>query len=46
METRIIASAVIKKDGKLLFGKKPQHMEPYPNTWHLLGAAYIRENQS
>ncbi|MBI2665343.1 NUDIX domain-containing protein [Candidatus Woesearchaeota archaeon] len=37
METRLIVSAIIERDGKLLFGKKPQNVGPYPNTWHLLG---------
>ncbi|MFH1780370.1 MAG: NUDIX domain-containing protein [Candidatus Micrarchaeota archaeon] len=37
METRVIVSAIIEKNDKLLFGKKPRDTPPYPNTWHLLG---------
>lgn len=37
MKTRVIVSAIIEKNGKFLFGKKPQNVGPYPNTWHLLG---------
>ncbi len=45
METRIIVSAIVEKDGKLLFGKKPQNVGPYPNTWHLLGGG-INQGES
>lgn len=37
MNTRVIVSAVIEKDGLLLFGKKKTNVGPYPNTWHLIG---------
>lgn len=37
MKTRIIVSAVIEKDGNLLFGQKKENIGPYPNTWHLIG---------
>jgi nucleoside triphosphatase len=37
METRVIVSAIVKKDDQFLFGKKPKDIGPYPNTWHLLG---------
>lgn len=37
MKTRLIVSAVIEKDGFLLFGKKKAGVGPYPNTWHLIG---------
>jgi 8-oxo-dGTP pyrophosphatase MutT (NUDIX family) len=37
MECRVIATAIIEKNGKLLFGQKPKNIGPYPNTWHLLG---------
>ena len=39
MECRVIAAAIIEKDGKLLFGQKPKGVGPYPDTWHLLGGA-------
>lgn len=45
METRVIVSAIVEKDGKLLFGKKPQNIGPYPNTWHLLGGG-INQGES
>ena len=37
METRIVACAIIEHKGKILFGKKPKGIGPYPNTWHLIG---------
>ena len=37
MECRVIATAIVEKDGKFLFGQKPRDTGPYPNTWHLLG---------
>jgi len=37
MKTRLIVSAVIEKDGLLLFGRKKAGVGPYPNTWHLIG---------
>ncbi|MFA4819822.1 MAG: NUDIX domain-containing protein [Candidatus Aenigmatarchaeota archaeon] len=43
METRIIVSAIIEKDGKFLFGKKQPGRGPYPNTWHLLGGGIERD---
>ena len=37
MNCRVIVTAIIEKNGKLLFGQKPKNIGPYPNTWHLLG---------
>ncbi|MGB3073611.1 MAG: NUDIX domain-containing protein [Candidatus Moraniibacteriota bacterium] len=37
MESRVIVTAIVEKDGKYLFGQKPRDIGPYPNTWHLLG---------
>lgn len=37
MKTRVIVSAVIEKDGDLLFGRKKANVGPYPNIWHLIG---------
>lgn len=37
MEFRVIVSAVIEKDGRVLMGRKPVDMPPYPNTWHIPG---------
>ncbi len=45
METRVIVSAIIEKDGQFLFGKKPENVGPYPNTWHLLGGG-IHQGES
>lgn len=36
MKTRIIVCAVIEKDGKFLFWRKPENVWPYPNIWHLI----------
>ncbi|MFA6088368.1 MAG: NUDIX domain-containing protein [Candidatus Woesearchaeota archaeon] len=45
METRVIVSAVIEHKGKILFGKKPKNIGPYPNTWHLIGGG-INQGES
>jgi len=45
MKTRVIVSAIIEKNRKFLFGKKPQNIGPYPNTWHLLGGG-IKQGES
>src|SRR3989339_475106 len=45
MKTRVIVSAVIEKDGDLLFGKKKANVGPYPNTWHLIGGG-VNDNES
>jgi len=37
MKSRIIVSAIIEKDGNLLFGRKQNNLGPYPNSWHLIG---------
>ncbi len=37
MKTRIVVTAIIKKEDKYLFGRKPKDVHPYPNTWNLLG---------
>ena len=45
MKTRVIVSAVIEKEGKLLFGKKRKKKGPYPDTLHLVGGG-IEEEES
>lgn len=45
MKTRLIVSAVIEKDGLLLFGQKKAGIGPYPNTWHLIGGG-VNDNES
>jgi 8-oxo-dGTP diphosphatase len=36
MQLRVIVSAVIEKDDKVLMGLK-ENLAPYPNTWHIPG---------
>lgn len=45
MKTRIVATALIEKNGKILMGKKVKNIGPYPNTWHLPGGG-IEEGES
>jgi len=37
MKTRVVAAAIIEKDGKILLGQKAPGVGPYPDTWHLPG---------
>lgn len=37
MKSRIIVSAIIERNEKILLGRKPENIWPYPNTWHLPG---------
>ncbi|MBI4836708.1 MAG: NUDIX hydrolase [Candidatus Abawacabacteria bacterium] len=37
MNCRVIVSAVIEKDNKILMGSKPKDIGPYPNTLHIPG---------
>ena len=37
MKNRLIVSAVIKNGNKILLGKKPKNVGPYPNTFHIPG---------
>lgn len=37
MKSRVIVVGLIEKDGKILLGKKPENIGPYPNTWHIPG---------
>ena len=44
MNTAIIVSAMIEKDGSYLFGKKPKDVGPYPNCWLIIGGkAYLEK---
>lgn len=45
MKTRIVATALIEKDNKILMGKKVKDIGPYPNTWHLPGGG-VEEGES
>ncbi|MBI3984942.1 MAG: NUDIX hydrolase [Candidatus Levybacteria bacterium] len=37
MKNRVVVTAIIEKDDKILMGKKTGNVGPYPNTWHLIG---------
>ncbi|MFH1133134.1 MAG: NUDIX hydrolase [Nanoarchaeota archaeon] len=37
MESRIVVSLVLEKDGQLLLGRKKNGVGPYPNSWLILG---------
>ncbi|MEK7571477.1 MAG: NUDIX domain-containing protein [Patescibacteria group bacterium] len=37
MKSRLVVTAIIEKEGKVLLGKKKENTGPYPNTWHLSG---------
>ncbi|PIV09839.1 hypothetical protein COS31_00500 [Candidatus Roizmanbacteria bacterium CG02_land_8_20_14_3_00_36_15] len=44
MKSAIIVSAIIEKDGKYLFGRKPKDVGPYPNCWLIIGGrAYLEK---
>jgi 8-oxo-dGTP pyrophosphatase MutT (NUDIX family) len=46
MNSRVCVSAIIEKDGKILLGRKPENVSPYPNTWLLPGGGVELENES
>ena len=37
MKSRVVVAAIIQKGNKLLFGKKPKNIGPFPNQWIILG---------
>jgi 8-oxo-dGTP diphosphatase len=37
MKSRVVVTAFIEKDGKVLLGQKRKGVGPYPDTWHLPG---------
>ncbi len=41
---RVVAVAIIEKDGKILMGNKAKDVGPYPNTWRLPGGG-VEENE-
>ncbi len=45
MKSRNVVVGIIFKENKILFGKKPLNVGPYPNTWHLIGGG-VEENES
>jgi mutator protein MutT len=46
MKYRIIVSAVIFNQGKILLGKKEKDRGPYPNTWHIPGGGVELEKET
>jgi len=46
MKSRVIIVGIIEKDGKILLGKKPENIGPYPNTWHLPGGGINLDEES
>ena len=46
MKARIIVTTFIEKDGKILLGKKPDNVGPYPNAWHFPGGGVRLEEES
>lgn len=45
MKTRVVAVAIIEKDGKFLMGNKAKDVGPYPNTWRLPGGG-VEEDET
>lgn len=37
MKSRVVVVALIEKDGKILMGRRPKGIGPYPNTWQFPG---------
>jgi len=46
MKTRIVVSAIIEKDGKILLGRKGNGVGPYPDTWQIPGGGARIEEES
>lgn len=46
MKSRVIVALLIEKDNKILMGKKPKDVGPYPNTWHLPGGGVDLEHET
>ncbi len=46
MKSRLIVSAIIKKDDTYLLGKKPKDIGPYPNTWQIIGGGVNLEKET
>jgi nucleoside triphosphatase len=46
MKTRVVAAAVIEKDGKILLGKKAPGVGPYPDAWQIPGGGALIEEES
>jgi len=46
MKSRVIIVGIIEKEGKILLGKEPENIGPYPNTWHLPGGGINLDEES
>jgi 8-oxo-dGTP diphosphatase len=46
MNSRVIVTAYIEKEGKVLLAKKKAGVGPYPDTWHLPGGGVNLGNES
>lgn len=46
MKSRLCVVAVIERNGSILFGRKPENVGPYPNTWVLPGGGVDPENET
>ncbi|MFA4872710.1 MAG: NUDIX domain-containing protein [Patescibacteria group bacterium] len=46
MRTRIVVSALIEQEGKILLGRKKPGVGPYPDTWHLPGGGIEEEDKT
>jgi 8-oxo-dGTP pyrophosphatase MutT (NUDIX family) len=46
MNTRVVASALIELNGKILLGKKGKGVGPYPDAWHFPGGGIKLEEES
>jgi 8-oxo-dGTP pyrophosphatase MutT (NUDIX family) len=46
MNTRVVASAIIELNGKILLGKKGTGVGPYPDAWHFPGGGIKLEEES
>lgn len=45
MNSALIVSAIIEKNGSYLFGRKPKDIGPYPNCWLLIGGRAYPEKE-
>lgn len=46
MKSRIIVSAVIRNEDKILLARKPAGKGPYPDTWHIPGGGVDPEKET
>ncbi|MEK7543429.1 MAG: NUDIX hydrolase [Patescibacteria group bacterium] len=46
MKTRVVVAVIIEKGQKILLGRKPPDIGPYPNTWVLPGGGVNLEEES